>query len=160
MQRRRRRRPPPRPPAPLRCEKDAPEGRRGGVPHHEVQRSNGRSAAGTETRGDSGELRASSSPPPPPGGSPRAERVKGGGHRRGGGIHGALRTFNETIRSVKPAATSRRTTAPLLLLPFFVLFRLPLCLSPSFLSPFSYRTFSPCYAIPPTNSIAARVSSF
>lgn len=67
------------------------------TPPRTTERSNGRSAAGAETRGDSGELRAPSAPS-----LPCLLAAKGGGHRGGGGggggIHGAPRTFSETIR--------------------------------------------------------------
>jgi len=108
---------------PYRCAREMSPGvdARYSIPHHEVVRwRHGRSAAGAETRGDSGELR------PLHLRVPVREVVEGRARREGKekkrGIYVALKISSETMRSVTPRATPRQTVVlPRFLLPLSVL---------------------------------------
>lgn len=111
MQRGRRRRPPSSrlPPRARRCVEVAPGGRRGGVPHHGARQSNGRSAAGTETRGDSGELRKR---PPRPRRLPARRGATANGEGTGGRGHGSTAPRGHPPRQYAPRALRRLHDGP------------------------------------------------
>lgn len=115
-----------RPSGPHRCTEDGPGGTRGGVPHHEPRR--GATVVPLRARKRE-EIAASFVHPPHP--LPCLLAAKGGGHRGGGGggggIHGAPRTFSETIRC---SWTLRRLHDGPLASPLLLLFSFRFSFSP------------------------------